>query len=271
MTKIIAEIGINHNGDIDMAKKLIDIASVAGCDYVKFQKRTPDLCVPEHKKNEIKKGTPWGDITYLDYKKKLEFGKYEYDEIDHYCRERGIKWFASAWDIDSAKFLKSYCPMVKIPSAKITDIELLKYCRNNFETVIISTGMSTEEEIETAIKTGNPDIIFHTESSYPARYKDLRLEYINWLKRKYPDKSIGYSGHEYGLTTTYAAATLGVDYIERHVTIDHNLWGSDQLASVDPVGLFKIVRGVRDIEKALTGYGPRELSESEMPKLKDLR
>lgn len=271
MIKIVAEIGINHNGSIDTAKKLIDVALAAGCDYVKFQKRTPDICVPEFKKSDIRKGTPWGDITYLEYRKKVEFGVHEYAEINKYCKQRGIGWFASVWDIEAAKFMSLYPTIVKIPSAKITDIALLEYCREHFDLVMMSTGMSTEKEIEIATCAGNPDVIFHTESSYPAKCSDLRLKYIKWLKEKYPDRKIGYSGHEFGLTTTYAAVSLDIDYIERHISLDHDMWGSDQKASVDPVGLFKLVRGVRDIEKALTGYGPRELSISEIPKLKDLR
>ena len=262
MIKIIAEIGINHNGSLDTAKKLIDVAVAAGCDYVKFQKRTPELCVPEHKKNEMK-STPWGDMTYLEYKENIEFYYEEYSVIDKYCKQRGIEWFASVWDIEAAKFMTLFTNIVKIPSAKITDIELLKYCRDHFDVVMISTGMSTEQEIEKAVNACCPDVLFHTESSYPANNKDLRLLYIKWLKRHYP--------HEYGLTTTYAAAALGIDYLERHITLDHDMWGSDQKASVDPVGLFKLVRGIRDIEAALTGDGPREVSKSELSKLSDLR
>jgi N-acetylneuraminate synthase len=152
---IIAEIGINHNGDINLAKKLIDISSVAGCKYVKFQKRTPELCVPEDQKNKIRE-TPWGKISYIEYKNKIEFGKKEYDEIDSYCKEKGIKWFASVWDKPSAEFISNYTNISKIPSALITNIELCKYTRSKFETFLVSTGMSTESQIENAVNQSKP-------------------------------------------------------------------------------------------------------------------
>lgn len=270
MISIIAEIGINHNGNIDNAFKLIDIAKVAGCDYVKFQKRTPELCVPEHKKSEPKL-TPWGNTTYLGYKEQIEFGIDEYEQIDQYCHDKKIGWFASVWDIKSAEFMKSFTDIVKIPSALINNFELLSYCRENFKTVIISTGMSTETEIEKAIKISEPTVIMHTNSSYPSKVDELNLNYIKWLKERYPLQQIGYSGHEFGLTTTFATVSLGAKWIERHVTLDHEMWGSDQKASVDPVGLFKLVRGIRDIEKAMTGYCPRDVFESEKSKRNDLR
>lgn len=270
MIKLIAEIGINHNGDLDIAKKLIDLAAVAGFDYVKFQKRDADTCVPEHKKNEPKK-TPWGDMTYYEYKKRIEFTKEQYDEIFNYCYGRGVNWFASVWDLPSVEFMKQYTSIVKVPSALITNEPVLRACRENFKTVIMSTGMSLEGQIETAVSCADPDVIMHTNSSYPALSADLRLNYIKWLIKKYPHREIGYSGHEFGLATTMAAAAIGATWIERHITLDHDMWGSDQRASVDPVGCIKLVRSVRDVELAMCGYGPRDIWPEEKSKLGDLR
>ena len=267
---IIAEIGINHNGDVSLAKQLIDIAVLAGCDYVKFQKRTPDLCVPEEQKNK-EKDTPWGKMTYLEYKHRIEFGKEEYDEIDAYCEEKDISWFASVWDLPSADFMSNYTSTMKIPSALITDTELVKYSRKKSNYLMISTGMSTEEQIENAIRAGNPDLIFHTNSSYPSPNNELNLNYIKWLKEKYTDKEIGYSGHEYGLTSTFIAAALGATWIERHITLDRTMWGSDQLASVEPIGLIKLVKGLKGIQECFGKFGPREITESELLKLSSLR
>jgi len=267
--QIIAEIGINHNGDLNIAKQLIEKAKGTGFDYVKFQKRSPDICVPEHKKTEMVE-TPWGNITYLDYKHKIEFGKEEYDQIDEYCKEIGISWFCSVWDLDSARFMLPYADHVKIPSALITDSDLLKYCREHFKKVIISTGMSTEDQIETAVNYAKPDVIMHTNSSYPCPVEHLNLNYINWLQEKY-NAEIGYSGHEYGLVTTFATVSLGVTWIERHVTLDRTMWGSDQLASVEPIGMLKLVKGVRAIEAALGGDHKRDILPGEELKLKSLR
>jgi len=266
---IIAEIGINHNGDLQIAKQLIDTAAASGCDYVKFQKRSPDIAVPDHQKT-IAKDTPWGQMSYLDYKHRLEFGKDEYDQIDQYCKSKNINWFASVWDIASADFMKAYGDLVKIPSALITNLELLKYVRTQFKTVIISTGMSTEEEIETAVNFGQPNVIMHSNSTYPCPVEDLNLKYITWLKEKY-NRAVGYSGHEYGLTTTFATIPLGASWIERHITLDRTMWGSDQMASVEPIGFIKLVKGIRAIEKALKGNHPRTISQGELMKKKSLR
>lgn len=267
--KVIGEIGINHNGDLDLCKKIIDSAVLAGCDYVKFQKRNPDVCVPEEQKSKLK-STPWGEMTYLDYKYKVEFGKEEFDEIDKYCKEKNIKWFASVWDKDSVDFMSQYGNITKIPSALITDIELVKYARSKFDYLIISTGMSDESEIEDCVKACNPDVIMHTNSTYPSPIEELNLEYITYLKSKY-GKEVGYSGHEYGLVTTFATVPLGVTWIERHITLDRTLWGSDQVASVEPSGLFKLVKGIRDIEKALGGNKKRVVLGTELEKRKSLR
>ena len=263
--KIIAEIGINHNGDLNIAKKLIDIASFAGCDFVKFQKREPDVCVPENQKN-ILRDTPWGKIPYIEYKKKIEFGEKEYDEIDKYCKSKKIGWFASVWDLESVNFLKRYLPISKIPSAHLTNKELLEYSAKNFETNLLSTGMSDEKEIELAIDLLDPQVVFHTFSCYPSDIEDLNLMYINYLKEKYKNRVIGYSGHEFGLITTFAAVGMGAAWVERHITLERTMWGSDQMASVEPHGVIKLVKGIRDIEKAFGSRGPRILGEKELKK-----
>lgn len=268
---IIAEIGINHNGDIDLCKKMIMLSKVAGCDYVKIQKRTPDLCVPENQKMKIR-DTPWGKMTYIDYKKKIEFDEEQICELIEYSNSIGIEFFASVWDIPSVDLMAKYTKIGKIPSALINDIELCKYAREKFELLIISTGMSTEEEIEEVVKESSPDVVMHTCSTYPSPMEELNLQYITHLKNKWTDKEIGYSGHEFGLVSTFATVALGVKWIERHITLDREMWGSDHKASVEPIGLIKLVKGVRDLEKAL--YFPpqdRLLFESEKIKRESLR
>jgi len=269
-TKIIAEIGINHNGDIDIAKKLIDVASISGCDYVKFQKRTPDICVPEDQKSKIKQ-TPWGAMTYLQYKHKIEFEEDEYDELYSYSNSKGIKMMASVWDVQSVDFMSEYGSVMKIPSALITNDELLRYARDNSSYLMMSTGMSTEDEIQHAMSVAKPDLVFHTNSTYPSPVEELNLRYISWLANKYPHAEIGYSGHEYGLTTTFAAVAMGATWVERHITLDRTMWGSDQMASVEPIGLMKLVNGIRSIDAASGEYGPRKLFESELAKREALR
>lgn len=268
--KIIAEIGINHNGSVDLAKKLIDAASLAGCDYVKFQKRTPEICVPLSERNKIK-STPWGEMTYLEYKQRIEFGKQEFDEIDSYCKSKGIEWFSSVWDTESVDFMSQYTDLTKISSALITDSNLCKYARQKNTKLIISTGMSTEEQIENAVKNCSPEVIMHTNSTYPCPVEDLNLNYITWIKDKWKETEVGYSGHEYGLTTTFAAVAMGCQWVERHLTLERTMWGSDHLASVEPQGFMKLVKGIRDIEKSMGNYGPRQVMEGEKEKLKSLR
>jgi len=270
--KIIAEIGINHNGSLDLAKKMISVSKAAGCDYVKFQKRTPEICVPEHQKTKMRE-TPWGTMTYLDYKNQIEFEKKEYDEIDKYCKTLDIKWFASVWDIQSVDFMSEYTTIGKIPSALITNKNLCAYARKKFSTLIVSTGMSTEKEIQQCIKNCSPDVIMHTNSSYPSKLEEINLNYIKHLKEKYNYAEIGYSGHEYGLVTTFAATALGVTWIERHVTLDRDMWGSDQKSSVEPIGIFKLVKGIRAVEKSLgpPNISERILHESELSKRDSLR
>lgn len=270
--KIIAEIGINHNGDLSLAKKMIDLASLAGCDYVKFQKREPDVSVPQDQKNILKKNTPWGDISYIDYKKKIEFSHEDYLEINKYCKYKNIKWFASAWDIESVEFLLKFNnDIIKIPSAHLNNKDLCKYVNGKFKKIIISSGMSNEVQISEAISVLNPDVVMHTLSTYPSPLTEINLNYIKYLKDKYKDLEIGYSGHEYGLVPTFAAAGMGATWIERHITLDRHMWGSDQLSSVEPSGLLKLVNGLRNIELALGQYAPRKIADSELVKLKSLR
>ena len=266
-TYIIAEIGINHNGDLDIAKRLIDIASLSGCDAVKFQKRNPDVCVPEHQKN-IMRETPWGAMTYLEYKYKVEFGKEEYDEIDRYCKEKDIAWSASPWDLDSLEFLNQYdLPFIKIPSAMLTNIPLIIACAQSGKKVILSTGMSTEEEIDLAveaIRTFTEDFaLLHCNSTYPAPLNELNLSTITTLKNKY-NCEVGYSGHEFRIGTTVSSVYLGATIIERHITLDRTMWGTDHLSSVEPQGLIKLVKGIRELEEAF-GNGVIQVTESEKP------
>jgi N-acetylneuraminate synthase len=273
MVKIIAEIGINHNGDIELCKKMMRLAKDAGVDYVKIQKRTPELCVPEDQKNKPK-DTPWGKMTYLEYKERIEFNEEQIIQLFEYAKSIDVEFFSSVWDIPSVDLMCKYTNVGKIPSALITDLELCAYARKKFSLFIISTGMSTEEEIEKCVEVCNPDVIMHTNSCYPAPYEELNLNYINWLKNKYPEKSIGYSGHEYGISTSMAVIPLILDgYIERHITISHQEWGSDQSSSIEIVpGLFKLVKATRDIEKAFKyPIGPRILFNNELKKKETLR
>jgi N-acetylneuraminate synthase len=272
MVKIIAEIGINHNGSVEICKKMMLLAQLAGVDYVKIQKRTPELCVPEDQKNK-EKDTPWGKMTYLEYKKKIEFNEEQIKELYEYANEIGITFFASVWDIPSVDLMCKYTDIGKIPSALINDLELCAYARQKFKLFMISTGMSTEEEIEECVKVCDPDIIMHTNSCYPAPYEELNLNYITWLKKKYPEKDIFYSGHEFGISTTLSAIGLGISGFERHICLSHQDWGSDQSSSVEIVpGLFKLVRATRDIEKAMKyPVGPRILFDNELKKRETLR
>jgi N-acetylneuraminate synthase len=274
-TYVIAEIGINHNGDLGVAKNLISIAATAGFDAVKFQKRNPEVCVPDHMKN-TPKSTPWGDMTYLEYKNKVEFGYEEYVEIDEWCRANGIQWSASPWDLDSVMFLRDFAPpWIKIASASNNDESLVRECAKNFGSIIISTGMSDMSDVKRSVEwvrdEGCDDIVvLHCNASYPAPLEELNLRCITTLADEFPCCRIGYSGHEYGLTTTISAVALGARVIERHVTMDKTMWGSDQMCSVEPHGMFKLVRGIRDIELSL-GDGTKKISESELSKMDSLR
>ena len=271
MVKIISEIGINHNGSMDLCKQLIMLSKVAGADYAKIQKRNPDVCVPEHQKSK-RRMTPWGEMSYLEYKHRMEFSEEQIKELCEYSRNIGIEFFASVWDLDSVKVMAKYTRIAKIGSALITDLELCRAAREAFDTLIISTGMSTEEEVLACIDACNPDVVMHTNSTYPCPTEDLNLRYIEWLQQHHPNREIGYSGHEYGLVTSYAAVAMGATWVERHVTLDRNMWGSDQSSSIEPSGLIKLVKGIRDIEQA-TKYepGPRRQFEGENAKRTSLR
>ena len=268
---IIAEIGINHNGDLEIAKKLIDTAARAGCEAVKFQKRTPELCVPPAQR-DVPRETPWGVMTYLEYRKRLEFGQEEYAELDRHCRRSGILWFASCWDAPSVEFMSNFDPpCYKVPSALLTDQGLLRRLRATGRPVILSTGMSTMEQIREAVSELDPDrlLVAHSTSSYPCRPEELNLMMIRTLRGQF-DCPIGYSGHEVGLQTTCAAVVLGACFVERHITLDRAAWGTDQAASVEPGGVQRLVRDIRVIEMAL-GDGVKRVYPSELPILRKLR
>lgn len=271
---MIAEIGLNHNGDMQIAKKLIDASFATHWDCVKFQKRTPELCVPEHQKN-VMRDTPWGRMTYMEYRYKVEFEKEQYDYIDKYCKEKPIAWTASVWDLKSLEFLLQYdIPFIKIPSAKLTEHEYLVEASKSGKPVILSTGMSTIEEIDAAVNVleknsrGNY-ILLHTNSSYPAPPEALNLRVINFLKERY-GCIIGYSGHEYDLEPSVIAVSLGASLIERHVTLDHNLWGSDQFASLEVHAMDLLLKRIKNIDVIL-GDGIKKLTEKELEVRKKLR
>jgi N-acetylneuraminate synthase len=269
---LIAEIGINHNGSVPMAKELIDGALRAGCDAVKFQKRTPELCVPKDQWS-VERDTPWGRMTYLEYRHKVEFGLREYADIDRYCRQKGILWTASCWDEPSVDFIELFDPpFYKAASASLTDHALLRKMKETGRPLIISTGMSTMEEIESAVLSAGLAnlLIAHATSTYPCPAAELNLKVIQTLRQRYPFTPVGYSGHEPGLAPTYAAVALGASFVERHITLDRTLWGSDQSASVEIVGLERLVRGIRTIETSL-GDGVKCVFQSELPARKKLR
>ncbi len=269
---VVGEIGINHNGELGNAFALIDAAAEAGCDAVKFQKRTPEICTPRDQW-DIERDTPWGRMTYIDYRHKVEFGEDEYRAIDDHCAKRGIDWFASPWDTEAVAFLEKFdVPAHKVASASLTDDELLRALRATGRTVVLSTGMSTPQQIRHAVEVlGSANILLcHATSTYPAKAEELNLRVINTLREEYPNVPIGYSGHETGLQTTLAAVALGATFVERHITLDRAMWGSDQAASVEPGGLTRLVRDIRTIETAL-GDGIKRVYESELGPMKKLR
>lgn len=268
---VVAEIGINHNGSLELAKKLIDGAHAAGCDAVKFQKRTPEKCVPRDQWY-IERDTPWGRLTYIDYRHKVELSEAQYAEIDRYCKEKGILWFASCWDEDSVAFMERFDPpCYKAASAALTDHDLLLAKRRTGRPLIISTGMSTMTEIEAAVALLGEDnlLIAHSTSMYPCAVDHTNLRMIETLKERYPGCPIGYSGHETGLAPTWAAVALGAAFVERHITLDRAMWGTDQAASVELGGVFKLVSNIRDIERAL-GDGVKRVHEKELVARKKL-
>lgn len=269
---VIGEIGINHNGNIEIAKKIIAGAKHAGCDAVKFQKRTPEICTPKDQWH-IERDTPWGRMTYIDYRHKVEFGEKEYSEIDKYCKEIGIIWFASCWDEPSVDFIEQFNPpLYKTASASLTDFDLLEKHKKLNKPIMISTGMSTMEQIEKAVSIMDKDklLIAHATSSYPCKLEELNLKMIETLRNLYPSIPIGYSGHEVGLAPTWAAVALGACFVERHITLDRAMWGTDQAASVEVGGMERLVANIRDIELSL-GDGVKKVYESELGQIKKLR
>lgn len=271
-TFIIAEIGINHNGDLKLAKKLIDAAVVAGCDAVKFQKRTVDKVYTKEYLDGPRQ-SPWG-TTQRAQKEGLEFGKEQYDEIDRYCQEKGIAWYASAWDIDSQKFLQQYdCKYNKVASAMLTKDELLEEIAKEKKYTFIATGMSNYAEIDHAVeifrKHDCPFELMHCNSTYPMPMEDANLKLIHVLKEKYGCK-VGYSGHEAGTLVSTCAVAAGATSIERHITMDRNMYGSDQKASIEPYELCKLVKDIRDTEKIM-GTGEKMLTAAEEEVKKKLR
>lgn len=271
---LIAEIGLNHNGDMQIAKKLIDASFAANWDCVKFQKRTPELCVPEHQKN-VMRDTPWGSMTYMEYRYRVEFEKDQYNYINTYCREKPIAWAASFWDLKSLEFLLQYdIPFIKVPSAKLTEHEFLVESGKSGKLVILSTGMSTIVETDAAVEVlekhskGNY-VLMHTNSSYPAPPEELNLRVINFLQERYKC-IVGYSGHEYDLEPTVLAASLGASIVERHVTLDHNMWGSDQSASLEVHAMDILKKRINNINIVL-GDGIKRVSEKELKVRNKLR
>jgi N-acetylneuraminate synthase len=270
-TYIVAEIGINHNGDLETAMKMIEAAHHAGVDAVKFQKRTPELCVPPEQRGQMRE-TPWGYVTYLDYRYKVEFDQKGYQEIDRFCKSLDVTWFVSVWDEPSVDFMEGFDPVCyKIPSASLTDHALLKKLRQTGRPLILSTGMSTLNQIRKAMDVlgSNDMVITHATSTYPCEPEELNLRMIETLKKEFPCP-IGYSGHEVGLAPSIVAVALGACMIERHITLDRALWGSDQAASVEPGGFERLVKYIRVSEQSL-GDGIKRVYDSELPSLKKLR
>lgn len=268
---VIGEIGINHNGDVEIAKKLIDVAVDAGCQAVKFQKRTPEISTPKDQRDKIRQ-TPWGEMTYLEYKYKVEFEEPEYTEIDAYAKEKGVQWFASPWDAPSVDFLeKMGVPTHKVASASVTDHEMLRSLAATGKPIILSTGMSTLEQIDDAVEILGTDklVILHSTSTYPLPPEEANLRTITTLQERY-GVPVGYSGHETGLQISIAAVALGAVAVERHITLDRAMWGSDHASSLEPKGLENLVRDIRILEKAL-GDGEKRVMPGEFSPMSRLR
>ena len=269
---VIAEIGLNHNGDVEIAKQLIDVAAEAGAQAVKFQKRTPEISTPEHMKSTPRE-TPWGTMTYLDYRYRVEFNREQYVEIGDYATLRGLDWFASPWDEPSVDFLEDLNVVAhKVASASVTDIGLLHALAATGKPIILSTGMSTMAQIDTAIEILGQEnlIVLHATSTYPLPPEEANLRMVTTLKHRLPDVPVGYSGHERGLQISLAAVALGADAVERHITLDRTMWGSDHAASLEPAGLEHLVRDIRIISEAL-GDGVKRVFPGEQAPLAKLR
>lgn len=274
---VIAEIGLNHNGSVEIAKRLVDVAADAGAQAVKFQKRTPDLSTPEHMKATPRE-TPWGSMTYLEYRHRVEFGRDEYIEIGDHATLRGLDWFASPWDEPSVDFLEDLGVVAhKVASASVTDLPLLERLAATGTPIILSTGMSTLDQIDRAVDVLTLDgtrtdrlVILHATSTYPLPPEEANLRTIGTLRDRYPGIPIGYSGHERGLQISLAAVALGAVAVERHITLDRTMWGSDHAASLEPQGLTHLVRDIRILEAAL-GDGVKRIMPGELAPQAKLR
>ncbi|MEO8263462.1 MAG: N-acetylneuraminate synthase family protein [Pseudolysinimonas sp.] len=269
---LIAEIGLNHNGDVDIAKRLVDVAADAGAQAVKFQKRTPEISTPAHMR-DVPRETPWGTMTYLQYRYRVEFDREQYIEIGDHATMRGLDWFASPWDVPSVEFLEDLNVVAhKVASASVTDLELLRALAATGKPVILSTGMSTLDEIDAAIEVLGVEglVILHATSTYPLPAEEANLRMIDTLRARYSGVPVGYSGHEPGLQISLAAATMGAAMIERHVTLDRTMWGSDHAASLEPEGLRHLIRDIRIIETAM-GDGVKQVFPGELAPRAKLR
>ncbi|MEU2203669.1 N-acetylneuraminate synthase family protein [Microbacterium oleivorans] len=269
---VIAEIGLNHNGDVELAKRLIDVAADAGANAVKFQKRTPEIATPAHMRDTLRE-TPWGTMTYLEYRYRVEFDRDQYIEIGDHATMRGLDWFASPWDVPSVEFLEDLGVVAhKVASASLTDIELLEALRATGKPVILSTGMSTIEQIDRALEVLGTDrtVLMHATSTYPMEPEEANIKMITSLRDRYAGIPVGYSGHERGLQISLAAVALGAVAVERHITLDRTMWGSDHAASLEPTGLEHLVRDIRVIETAL-GDGVKRIYEGELAPMAKLR
>ncbi len=268
---VIAEIGINHNGSIEIAKQLIDVAAAAKCNAVKFQKRTPEVCVPVEQRDKMR-DTPWGYISYMEYRKKVEFDRAAYQQIDRYCKEKQIQWFVSCWDEESVDFMEKFdTPCYKIASACLTDDGLLRHTRGTGRPIILSTGMSSLNQIDHAVQVlGRPNLVLlHACSAYPAFYEELNLRVIPSLRQQFC-VPVGYSGHETGIPSTVAAVVIGACVVERHITLDRSMWGSDHSALLEPNGIQRLVRDIRLVETSL-GDGFKRVGEREKAIIQRLR
>lgn len=268
---VIGEIGLNHNGDVEIAKKLIDVASLAGAQAVKFQKRTPEISTPEHMK-QVPRETPWGTMTYLEYRYRVEFEQEQYAEIGAYADSKGLDWFASPWDEPSVDFLEAMDVVAyKVASASVTDLGLLRKLKDTGKPVILSTGMSTIEQIDRAVEVLGTDhlVMLHATSTYPLPPEEANLLMIPTLKERY-GVPVGYSGHEPGLQISLAAVALGAVAVERHITLDRAMWGSDHAASLEPHGLMSLVRDIRIVGTAM-GDGVKRVFPGELAPLSKLR
>jgi N-acetylneuraminate synthase len=269
---VIAEIGLNHNGDVEIAKQLIDVAADAGADAVKFQKRTPEISTPVHMRDTLRE-TPWGTMTYLDYRYRVEFTREQYIEVSDHALLRGLDWFASPWDVPSVDFLEDLGVVAhKVASACLTDIPLLQALRDTGKPIILSTGMSTIAQIDAALEVLGTDrlVLLHATSTYPMEPDEANLRVIPTLRDRYPGVPVGYSGHERGLQISVAAVALGAVAVERHITLDRTMWGSDHAASLEPAGLQHLVRDIRIIEQAL-GDGVKRVFPGEQAPMAKLR